>query len=104
MPASSPTAWALPIQDRLYIPVPLYHCFGMVMGVLGCVSKGATMIFPARPSDPDVTLQSVADERCTALYGVPTMFSAMLASERFHHYDLGTLRTGIMAGAPAPSR
>jgi fatty-acyl-CoA synthase len=89
-------------QDRLCIPVPLYHCFGMVMGVLGCVTKGATMIFPAEAFDPDVTLETVAEERCTALYGVPTMFSAMLASERFHHHDLSTLRTGIMAGAPCP--
>ncbi len=89
-------------QDRLCIPVPLYHCFGMVMGVLGCVTKGATMIFPGEAFDPDVTLESVAEEGCTALYGVPTMFSAMLASERFHHHDLSTLRTGIMAGAPCP--
>ncbi|MBP6677863.1 MAG: AMP-binding protein, partial [Paracoccus sp.] len=89
-------------QDRLCIPVPLYHCFGMVMGVLGCVTKGATMIFPGEAFDPDVTLETVAEERCTALYGVPTMFSAMLASERFHHHDLSTLRTGIMAGAPCP--
>ena len=89
-------------QDRLCIPVPLYHCFGMVMGVLGCVTKGATMIFPGEGFDPDITLETVADERCTALYGVPTMFSAMLASERFHHHDLSMLRTGIMAGAPCP--
>lgn len=89
-------------QDRLCIPVPLYHCFGMVMGVLGCVTKGATMIFPGEAFDPDVTLESVAEEGCTALYGVPTMFSAMLASERFHHHDLSTLRTGIMSGAPCP--
>ena len=89
-------------QDRLCIPVPLYHCFGMVMGVLGCGTKGATMIFPGEAFDPDVTLESVAEEGCTALYGVPTMFSAMLASERFHHHDLSTLRTGIMAGAPCP--
>ncbi|WP_374425232.1 AMP-binding protein [Paracoccus sp. (in: a-proteobacteria)] len=89
-------------RDRLCIPVPLYHCFGMVMGVLGCVTKGATMIFPGEGFDPDVTLECVAEEGCTALYGVPTMFSAMLASERFHHHDLSTLRTGIMAGAPCP--
>ena len=89
-------------QDRLCIPVPLYHCFGMVMGVLGCVTKGATMIFPGEGFDPDITLETVADERCTALYGVPTMFSAMLASERFYHHDLSMLRTGIMAGAPCP--
>ena len=89
-------------RDRLCIPVPLYHCFGMVMGVLGCVTKGATMIFPGEAFDPDVTLECVVEEGCTALYGVPTMFSAMLASERFHHHDLSTLRTGIMAGAPCP--
>ncbi len=88
--------------DRLCIPVPLYHCFGMVMGVLGCVSKGAAMVFPGEGFDPDVTLQAVSQEGCTGLYGVPTMFSAMLASERFHHYDLSSLRTGIMAGAPCP--
>lgn len=93
---------ALTAEDRLCIPVPLYHCFGMGMGVLGCVSKGATMVFPAEGFDPDVTLNAVADERCTALYGVPTMFSAMLDSVGFAHHDLSSLRTGIMAGSPCP--
>ncbi|MDO5620312.1 MAG: AMP-binding protein [Paracoccus sp. (in: a-proteobacteria)] len=88
--------------DRLAIPVPLYHCFGMVMGVLGCVSKGATMVFPGEGFDADVVLNAVADERCTGLYGVPTMFSAMLDSVGFAHHDLSSLRTGIMAGAPCP--
>lgn len=89
-------------EDRLCIPVPLYHCFGMVMGVLGCVSKGATMVFPGEGFDPDVVLNAVADERCTGLYGVPTMFSAMLDSQNFLAHDLSSLRTGIMAGAPCP--
>ncbi|MBT9247200.1 AMP-binding protein [Gemmobacter fulvus] len=88
--------------DRLCIPVPLYHCFGMVMGVLGCVTCGAAMVFPGEGFDADATLATVADERCTALYGVPTMFSTMLAAESFVHHDLGSLRTGIMAGAPCP--
>lgn len=88
--------------DRLCIPVPLYHCFGMVMGVLGCVTKGATMIFPGEGFDPDLTLATVSDEKCTALYGVPTMFSTMLDADSFVHHDLSTLRTGIMAGAPCP--
>ncbi|WP_299904383.1 AMP-binding protein [uncultured Paracoccus sp.] len=89
-------------EDRLCIPVPLYHCFGMVMGVLGSVSKGATMVFPGEGFDPEQVLTAIAAERCTALYGVPTMFSAMLDTERFHHHDLSSLRTGIMAGAPCP--
>ena len=89
-------------EDRLAIPVPLYHCFGMVMGVLGSVSKGATMVFPGEGFDPEQVLTAVAEEGCTALYGVPTMFSAMLDTERFPHHDLTSLRTGIMAGAPCP--
>ncbi|MGH2342972.1 AMP-binding protein [Segnochrobactraceae bacterium EtOH-i3] len=88
--------------DRLCIPVPLYHCFGMVMGVLGCVTKGATMIFPGEGFEPKATLAAVAEEKCTALYGVPTMFSAMLAVDNFATYDLSRLRTGIMAGAVCP--
>lgn len=92
----------LTASDRMCIPVPLYHCFGMGMGVLGCVSKGATMVFPGEGFDPDVTLNAVADERCTALYGVPTMFSAMLDSASFARHDLSSLRTGIMAGSPCP--
>ncbi|HRK42833.1 MAG TPA: AMP-binding protein [Gemmobacter sp.] len=88
--------------DRLCIPVPLYHCFGMVMGVLGCVSQGATMVFPGEGFEPAATLATVAEERCTALYGVPTMFSAMLACEGFAGFTLSSLRTGIMAGSPCP--
>ena len=89
-------------HDRLCIPVPFYHCFGMVMGTLGCVTKGATMIVPGEGFDPAQTLKSVSDERCTALYGVPTMFVAELALPDFSSYDLSHLRTGIMAGAPCP--
>ncbi len=89
-------------DDRLCIPVPLYHCFGMVMGVLGCVSTGATMVFPGEGFDPRVTLETVARERCTALYGVPSMFAAMLDVANFNSYDLKSLRAGVMAGAPCP--
>ena len=89
-------------SDRLAIPVPLYHCFGMVMGVLGAVSKGAAMVFPGEAFDPAETLDAVSAERCTALYGVPTMFVAMLAELDNRPRDLGALRTGIMAGAPCP--
>ena len=89
-------------QDKLCIPVPLYHCFGMVMGALGCVTKGATMVFPGEGFDPAETLSAIANERCTALYGVPTMFNAMLTHERFTEFDLSSLRTGVMAGAPCP--
>ncbi len=88
--------------DRLCIPVPLYHCFGMVMGVLGCVTKGATMIFPGEGFEPKTTLAAAAQEKCTGLYGVPTMFSAMLAADDFASHDLSHLRTGIMAGAVCP--
>ena len=88
--------------DRLCISVPLYHCFGMVMGSLGCVSSGATMVFPGEAFDPQATLQTIQDERCTALYGVPTMFVAMLEADEFSSFDLTSLRTGIMAGAPCP--
>jgi fatty-acyl-CoA synthase len=88
--------------DRLCIPVPLYHCFGMVMSVLTCVSHGACMVFPAEAFEPGAVLEAVAAERCTALHGVPTMFIAVLDHPDFAHYDLGTLRTGIMAGAPCP--
>lgn len=89
-------------SDRLCIPVPLYHCFGMVMGVLGCVTKGATMVFPGEGFEAEATLDAVAAERCTALYGVPTMFSAMLAAQSGRARDLASLRTGVMAGAPCP--
>jgi len=89
-------------EDRLCIPVPLYHCFGMVMGTLGCVSKAATMVFPGEGFDPGATLKAVAEERCTGLYGVPTMFVALLGHPDFASFDLTSLRTGIMAGAPCP--
>jgi len=88
--------------DRLCIPVPLYHCFGMVMGVLTCVTHGATMVFPGDAFDPKSVLEAVAAERCTALHGVPTMFIAELDHPEFGSYDLSSLRTGIMAGAPCP--
>ncbi|HEY0939997.1 MAG TPA: AMP-binding protein [Steroidobacter sp.] len=88
--------------DRLCIPVPLYHCFGMVMGVLGCVTHGATMVFPNEAFEPESVLRAVHQERCTALYGVPTMFIAELDHPDFARYDLTSLRTGIMAGAPCP--
>jgi fatty-acyl-CoA synthase len=93
---------ALTEHDRLCIPVPLYHCFGMVMGVLGCLTHGATMVFPGEGFDALAVLQAVAAERCTALYGVPTMFIAEMAHPDFDKYDLTSLRTGIMAGAPCP--
>ena len=89
-------------EDKLCIPVPLYHCFGMVLSVLACVSHGATMVFPGPSFDPDETLKSVEAERCTALHGVPTMFITELDHPRFSDFDLSTLRTGIMAGAPCP--
>jgi len=88
--------------DRLCIPVPLYHCFGMVMGNLGCMTHGATMVYPSDAFDPLAVLQAVQDERCTALYGVPTMFIAELDHPRFAEFDLSSLRTGIMAGSPCP--
>ncbi len=88
--------------DRLCIPVPLYHCFGMVMGTLGCATTGAAMIFAAEGFDPDSTLKALSDEKCTAVYGVPTMFVAMLDHPDLSSFDLSTLRTGIMAGAPCP--
>jgi fatty-acyl-CoA synthase len=89
-------------QDRLCIPVPFYHCFGMVLGTLGCVTKGATMVVPGEGFEPASTLQAISDEKCTALYGVPTMFIAELELPEFGNYDLSHLRTGIMAGAPCP--
>ena len=89
-------------NDRLAIPVPLYHCFGMVMAVLGAVSKGAAMVFPGEAFDPAQTLDAVSAERCTALYGVPTMFVAMLAELDKEPRDLSSLRTGVMAGALCP--
>ncbi len=89
-------------EDRLCIPVPLYHCFGMVMGNLGCVSLGATMVYPSEGFEPQAVLQAVQDERCTSLYGVPTMFIAELSHPDFAQYDLSSLRTGVMAGSPCP--
>jgi len=89
-------------EDRLCIPVPLYHCFGMVMGNLGCMTHGATMVYPNDAFDPLTVLQAVQEERCTGLYGVPTMFIAELDHPRFAEFDLSTLRTGIMAGSPCP--
>ena len=95
-------AMELTEADRLCIPVPFYHCFGMVMGTLGCVTKGATMVVPGEGFDAAETLQAVSDEQCTALFGVPTMFVAELALPEFAKFDLSQLRTGIMAGAPCP--
>ncbi len=89
-------------DDRLCIPVPLYHCFGMVLGNLACITHGATIVYPNSAFDPLLTLQAVQDERCTGLHGVPTMFIAMLDHPRFGEFDLSTLRTGIMAGSPCP--
>lgn len=89
-------------QDRLVIPVPLYHCFGMVMGNLGCVTHGATMIYPGDAFDPLTTLRAVSEEKATALYGVPTMFIAELDHPQRGECDLSSLRTGIMAGATCP--
>jgi fatty-acyl-CoA synthase len=89
-------------QDRVCIPVPFYHCFGMVMGNLACSSHGAAMVIPAPAFDPKSTLAAVAAERCTSLYGVPTMFIAELADPAFESHDLSSLRTGIMAGSPCP--
>ncbi len=89
-------------QDRLCIPVPFYHCFGMVMGNLGCTTHGATMVIPAPGFDPAITLQAIQDERCTGVYGVPTMFIAMQNAPGFSGFDLSSLRTGIMAGSPCP--
>jgi fatty-acyl-CoA synthase len=88
--------------DRVCIPVPFYHCFGMVMGNLACSSHGAAMVIPAPSFEPEATLAACAQERCTSLYGVPTMFIAELNHPRFEEFDLGSLRTGIMAGSPCP--
>ena len=89
-------------EDKLCIPVPLYHCFGMVMGNLGCITHGAAMIYPAEGFDPLSVLQAVQEEKCTALYGVPTMFIAELDHPDFNKFDLSSLRTGVMAGSPCP--
>ena len=95
-------AMALGPEDRLCIPVPLYHCFGMVLGVLACAAATATMVFPGESFDAMATLVAVNRHKCTALHGVPTMFNAMLDAPDFSSYDLSSLRTGIMAGAPCP--
>jgi fatty-acyl-CoA synthase len=89
-------------RDRVCIPVPFYHCFGMVMGNLACSSHGAAMVIPAPSFEPEATLAACAQERCTSLYGVPTMFIAELDHPRFAEFDLSSLRTGIMAGSPCP--
>ena len=96
-------AMKLTAADRLCIPVPLYHCFGMVLGNLACLTHGATIVYPNDAFDPLLTLQTVQEEACTGLHGVPTMFIAMLDHPRFAEFDLGTLRTGIMAGSPCPT-
>jgi fatty-acyl-CoA synthase len=90
-------------QDRVCIPVPFYHCFGMVMGNLACTSHGACMVIPAPGFDPAATLQAVQDEKCTSLYGVPTMFIAEWNLPNFADYDISSVRTGIMAGSPCPA-
>ena len=89
-------------RDRLCIPVPLYHCFGMVLGNLAAITHGTAMVFPSEGFDPLAVLQTVAEERCTALHGVPTMFIAELDHPEFGRFDLSSLRTGLMAGAPCP--
>ena len=96
-------AMALGEQDRLCIPVPLYHCFGMVLGNLACVAHGACMVFPGEGFEAGQTLAALAAERCTAVHGVPTMFLAMVEHPDFPRYELSSLRTGIMSGAPCPS-
>jgi len=95
-------AMRLTEQDRICIPVPLYHCFGMVMGDLAAVTLGATMVYPGEGFDPLATLQTIEQEKCTTLYGVPTMFIAELDHPEFRQFNLKSLRTGIMAGAPCP--
>jgi len=95
-------AIGLGLQDRLCVPVPLYHCFGMVMGNLGCLTHASTIVYPGESFDPGAVLETVSSERCTALYGVPTMFIAVLDHSEFSDFDLSSLRTGIMAGSPCP--
>lgn len=89
-------------QDRVCISVPLFHCFGMVMGNLACITHGSTMVYPSAVFNPLDTLKTIQQEKCTASYGVPTMFIAMLEHEQFDEFDLSSLRTGIMAGSPCP--
>ncbi|MDE2516405.1 MAG: AMP-binding protein [Rhodospirillales bacterium] len=95
-------AMRLTEQDRLCIPVPLYHCFGMVLGNLACTTHGAAMVYPGEGFDPLAVLETVAEERCTGLHGVPTMFIAEMDHPEFARFDLSSLRTGIMAGSPCP--
>jgi len=95
-------AMELTDSDKVCIPVPLYHCFGMVLGNMACVAHGSTMVYPADAFDPEITLNVVENERCTALYGVPTMFISMLDQLEKTPVDLSSLRTGIMAGSPCP--
>jgi fatty-acyl-CoA synthase len=90
-------------KDKIVIPVPLYHCFGMVLGNLGCISQGATMIYPSETFDAETTLKAISEEKATALYGVPTMFFAELDHPNLKKYDLSSLRTGIMAGSLCPT-
>lgn len=89
-------------EDRVCVPVPFYHCFGMVIGNLACTTTGATIVVPAEAFDPEATLQTVQNEKCTSLYGVPTMFIAQLNHPNFEKYDCSSLRTGVMAGSPCP--
>jgi fatty-acyl-CoA synthase len=95
-------AMKLTERDRVCIPVPLYHCFGMVIGNLGCLTHGAAMVYPSEGFDPLATLEAIAEERCTAVYGVPTMFIAEMDHPDFAKFDLSSLRTGMMAGSPCP--
>jgi fatty-acyl-CoA synthase len=95
-------AMRLTERDRVCIPVPFYHCFGMVLGNLACTTHGATMVIPGEAYEPQLVLETVAAEKCTALHGVPTMFIGELDHPRFAEFDLSTLRTGIMAGSPCP--
>ena len=89
------------IDDRICIPVPLFHCFGCVLGVLACVNHGATMVF-VETYDPVDVMMSIEMEKCTGVYGVPTMFIAMMDHKLFNKFDFSSLRTGIMAGSPCP--
>src|SRR5262249_52350102 len=89
-------------RDKICIPVPFYHCFGMVLGNLACTTHGSAIVVPGEAFDPLLVLETVAEERCTALHGVPTMFIAELEHPRFREFDLASLRTGIMAGSPCP--
>jgi fatty-acyl-CoA synthase len=95
-------AMKLTEHDRVCIPVPLYHCFGMVIGNLGCLTHGSAMVYPSEGFDPLATLETIAAERCTAVYGVPTMFIAKMDHPDFAKFDLSSLRTGMMAGSPCP--